>query len=1347
MAPVASFVSTLSVPTMLTFKAAFYCLISESQYPTFRALDLFLKSNLNCLKKCYDPFGKRSKESLMAINKNKISIDEREYEISEASRSEAVKLSSILDLDEIHALRIVFRFQAIRISNSTKMIEYILHYFSERRYLIQLVCALFQYKTYPMFAKNEIARKYAIEIQVDSDYLMKTVRALKANCLNSVEIDGDESLSLIFARQRLLEEELLLELIWSSVTCGVPVTSQFAKEWFSLLEDTIFFQENYPLMLDMKSSILDVIQARAVSISLLLFDLEELVDLNAGEKDNLRTPHNIALAHSVVKDILLEIPSASPICFAWAIVLHRILIASTYETSEIYSDTLLQLFGHNNSTNPSAEIADKAASYDVFNVALKMFKLLPNQLAYAEVFALFLRSSLPYITNWDRVSETFVAVQSSYPLLGELFLKDDAAIIYFKLLKLKFPLQITPVLRILQSLGPPAYDILLHMEHFMQLLPRGYRDYDVSSEDASKIISLSEICLYAPREDDNEGGMFLEVGACGETVSNGPDGFVVIWSYAFDGWAYVGRVLEHAATVSPTAQTVGDIISLLTSTLGQLDTKNAAELLSHCSQALRDYDIVKVIGEILEDSMQSQDVEISVAAINFFSVLVPIQPHRVWKLLKSSNLLNKADHGGLASFILSSVEIISGDYRFTIAIIKMVSTMVKDAVIGKFSKMVTSDIKIDVLLQLIRHLTGVFESFPYWKYEDLAQRLEIATSLSDLFTDVILTVYGIDENSEGLNKINNVLFPASQHILDKFLTSEGKNVRCLQPLLGAIEAAGRNLDALTAGPLLVNKNYDWVESALRFSETLAKVRSSLNRKPSLLERKLFTLSPALVKLFVREDILHTRIMSLFTTLVSSVWNDEPPSLLAHVGTSTALTFISALAYTIQSELEDTDAQEEVAKFLSAVFSHKQQGLAILLLTGKELGSESNEQSVSLVECMENKAKLFEKLPSEFAVRILESIALAQNSWATTIFDSKKNEDFLKMVFVMVERGSLPISGAEQEDVIIQRCYGSLLAARAVQLCAVQLHKGRASQKESREIVKYFLQNDTLLNLASVALRIQGYRGSLHGHLHKNFDSKWPTARLIRFQQSSLLPRKYGISYKFDLNMMEDIFSADPIWSGYRKEIIQANLNLSLIDAQSHLFQSWWLLVTALLDYTDSEPDLLKPLESIAILCLQINIETGIPATIFYPITNNRSSLAFAIVQKLYTAALGSKHEFDFKKIFTLAYYLIMSIDVDFERSLTEGNHPVYRPLLRILLICVKAMRGTKVDKDTAEVVNGTLEGVVSQTFRILGPDALDAFKPPEKLKNNILSDAAEDLLLVTSLLRDCLNLDGVLYDK
>ena len=99
----------------------------------------------------------------------------------------------------------------------------------------------------------------------------------------------------------------------------------------------------------------------------------------------------------------------------------------------------------------------------------------------------------------------------------------------------------------------------------------------------------------------------------------------------------------------------------------------------------------------------------------------------------------------------------------------------------------------------------------------------------------------------------------------------------------------------------------------------------------------------------------------------------------------------------------------------------------------------------------------------------------------------------------------------------------------------------------------------LQEIASEAFRIRGYRDSLFFHLRRNFQNKFPTADILRFQRSTVHDRMFGEEYFFDISVGRAVLGDDPAWDGFEKEIRLANLNMSIVDAQLVCDRTWLLL--------------------------------------------------------------------------------------------------------------------------------------------------------------------------------------------
>ncbi|KAK9474325.1 nucleoporin subcomplex protein binding to Pom34-domain-containing protein [Dipodascopsis tothii] len=958
----------------------------------------------------------------------------------------------------------------------------------------------------------------------------------------------------------------------------------------------------------------------------------------------------------------------------------------------------------------------------------------------------------------------------------------------FRLARAKFPMEFQPLVKLLAQRPAQAHQTLAHMDRYMHQLTRDFRQYEVSDEDTTVIVLLDNMCVYKERPEDKGGALIIPAGTKGKIIPNNTSVFLVLWQFDYNGWTYLSRVLDYASKVAPIDPVVEDILRLLAAALQDASKETANEILQDMAAGLMDGDIIGVVERVIEEALVAKHLALSLIGLDFMSALVSIQPTRVYRFLDSSSLLEGNGHNGMASFILSSVEVINGEYSFTVALVKLAEMLIRDAVVSAVAENFDRATKADVLLRLTSHLCNVYESYPFWKYQDVAQRDEIAWNVATIFTSILSLVYRIDGQAEGTAKIHGALFRAADRVVDQLLVPDGSSSRALHVLVQTLEALIGNLNPASAVYGHIHDSYQWMNSTLELAETLIKVRTLAKLPPSQLERQIFFLAPELAALYAADDLVRFRIMRLFRDLVSAPWGDEPPSLLAHLRSSVAATFVGSIASAVQDTADD-DAVIETMNFLTAVFTHRQQGFSILLMSGKELGlpdKDSKCSDTTVVSVLEKQFLDFDKRPLAVQTRLLESIATAQTTWATAIFDNAVGERFWANVFAALERGVVAIEGTERTDQTVRVCENLVVAARAAQVCSVRLHRDRKPTKETDAILDHLLTGDTLVRLGSACLQVQGYRAELHSTLERTFDQNWPRAALKRFSWTHLVDRKYGESFMYDLETMDEVLASDVAWPRFRDSVVAANLNMSLTDAQTILVRTWLLFIAALVEYSDREPRLLRPLEKIATTCLHNNLSEGLRSSIFTKIFVERAEHSFLIVHRLYLAAYPGRAKvlepvsvlasptptqsaakavqatYDFKALFFATTAIINSVDVDFPKALTERNHTLYRPLLRILVLCARALKGGPRDTALARAVGGIFENVVSKAFMVLGTGPLEALallddggsvaggdrkenqdEParPARLGESD-DDGVCDMLLVVSLLRDCLAIEG-----
>ena len=305
-----------------------------------------------------------------------------------------------------------------------------------------------------------------------------------------------------------------------------------------------------------------------------------------------------------------------------------------------------------------------------------------------------------------------------------------------------------------------------------------------------------------------------------------------------------------------------------------------------------------------------------------------------------------------------------------------------------------------------------------------------------------------------------------------------------------------------------------------------------------------------------------------SSLTSSVKSSEPPSLLGHLGTECASTFAQELSK-LDSPIHDMQLETKIWNFISAVVSNKQQGMSILLLRGETLlgglGGGNTTQTTKrhgsiLTTALDelSNTEMIDKQP-ERALAMLETVALSQNYWSLAMDDMGRHPKFLNAMVKYIETFSV------DHLAVTTKSNKVAVVAYIAQILAMHIHTKRASSSRHEPgFIDRLTKSSTLRFYLEHGVKITGYRPSLHGHLNKNFEDKWPGLGLMKLKKTKLRRKVYGTGYFYDLNLAGQVLGFDKFWestgktstpgksnsgNGYKGEVEQANLNLSLIDSQ------------------------------------------------------------------------------------------------------------------------------------------------------------------------------------------------------
>lgn len=786
----------------------------------------------------------------------------------------------------------------------------------------------------------------------------------------------------------------------------------------------------------------------------------------------------------------------------------------------------------------------------------------------------------------------------------------------FRVAQSRFPYETVPFLKICRALtskdlvvddGLPAIIRELEtMNTFTQVVPQEFLGYETIREDENaNFVSLTEPLSMIESTQRKQRPVYssentlivtsssqVPPATTGQVVSEaGPP--VIMWQHQYSCLSFIGSWLEDWAgdgglpgqPEDSIAEAIGLLADLISSAGARptrgTESSSAKRILEMASDGLsRQGDIISVVFDILEQDLQNISfkpgaqgpLESTIACLQFVRALVPILPSRVWPFLARSSLLGSDGKGGVLTAVISAIEVTSGEYPLLLNCVRLLDAIVEDSasrsVIRRASHRASprpnnpidwsaglpSHMMSNVLLTFIRIMIDVYNSNANWKFNEPEERLEINTSLASIFERVLYYAYGAGDSMSLESKVTNVFSTSAPYILD-VLRPASKEELPFNPVLRIIlDGLNTPTSTIYLRPLtLIEKQ---LESTLKLSIKLVQAAQLLESPTSLLEEQLFKAAPVLIKLYGLHDSYRLLVVALLELLVSRAASDpdnEPPSLLGHLGAESTCLFLDMLAQ-FDRPLSDKPLLIAIWQLLSTFVSKRQQWLAVYLLTGSS-PRESLKQKDGKNKAPAMRATPFfqialdtlskiEQVDLQISLSMLEFVSRSQEHWPWATPELKKHPNFFNGIVQYVSK--LKLAGLPANE----QTFATRIAAVTADLCTVYLH----SAKEARDTTFFKTLIPLVTWFSSNAVEVSGYNASLHSNLRKNFEMKYAGCKLLDFKRTSLEPRLLGREYYYDMNLGKKLLSYDFAWTGSRnqgfaEEFERANLNLSLVEAQ------------------------------------------------------------------------------------------------------------------------------------------------------------------------------------------------------
>lgn len=1022
-------------------------------------------------------------------------------------------------------------------------------FYQEKRYIIRVTCELFRISTEPSHINCETGKHSVVRLCANEQFLPNCFQYVSNLCDGEPPASAriNEAVLKAWSEHSCLAQLYLLQLIFIASYDKIPASASSIQTWFQLMKSTQFLYNQSTVSVYHQSDILEMIQSVAciVCIEMLTLEFDES-DINPNlylhSKSCLIELHSIILSFS-------DLHLSAPIILAWSIILHRYPDSSIEIADLVDQQTCSQLAQHALSNSAFSVLSR------VVNISLKD----GNVLGYKIVLSELLRQSLDYVRFSEAIADAFSVLHGHEAELSLRFWNDEQSRKTLDVARVRFPYQFEEFSKMIESVSKEiqsTYEYLSLIPTFTEAMPIGFKGYDVIPEDgASTLIVLTDDVVIFPNRRDGSGAVLLTKGTKGRIMSEGKSPSVVMWEYKYNAWSYLGRLLEslsndlHLQDYRHKSTMILHLLSIVIPFAG-------VEVLNSASDDLAaESDVISIVTSILEYHVSGGEVDTALicAGIDFLEACLQIAPSRIWPAFGKTGLLAWNGRNGHLARILSSNECAIGRFPVSIRTLKLFRNLISDAIASSVHPNgVRQLMRSQILLSICQHCTEIWESYHFWSYQDICEKVEIGHLLFTSFELLFLKFFEVDEESLPGNKINCVLWPAVHH-LTTFLLGSNNSVSGR-----AFGAFHRCLDAkeMLQSPSLELQHSQiirWIQSSLKFCTTLLRSTNLLKDQSinmvTAFEAQIYEHSSSLSRLFSQSPKLQIDTLNLLGTLMTVRTLKHGYSLLSHLGTTQAKDFVRAIDFALRSPFPQTDLQIALWVFCSSVIEGRQRGLALLLLTGDCLPDQENVRSSETIFTVALDAAVSTKdsTVDEVTISVLEFISCAQNYWVAGVGKCQQRDELFNYLFRLLNIAEIANVLKSSQDVI-GYCLKMKAASLAARILAIQLQN--VGQRNSDRGMMIARKVQTLATpILQKSLFVDGYRASLHGNLHRNFERRWPSLTLSKFAKSSINKLQYGASYFYDLSMCEVALCGDKAWPGTKIEIEEANINLSIVNAQ------------------------------------------------------------------------------------------------------------------------------------------------------------------------------------------------------
>ncbi|VEU20487.1 DEKNAAC101295 [Brettanomyces naardenensis] len=1365
-----------------TFEHALLLLQQERQGPKEdhllgQCLESFLKANSEIYTAGNLPFtAKKTANTIPATFPKQFTIRSVQYEndLLDSSLEYTKEIASSINLDPLEVLRVTItaskripKLRPLRLTEDSlkslvedsdkaeKMSYFTVQVLREQRTIVR-TCLLLIKNKHAAEATQTSRRIFASIVDKGDDLIASQLDRIDAITEQMTHHRSQNFFDAIILRELSLT---LLDIL--HYTCYLVLVSSrgFTKptvsRWFLLMTKTDYLAKAVP-----SSDVSDTLESLCTIATLLFLDL----DFNFGSLTDNSSYMNDPDDMLQITNSILDTPANPIVLYAWSILLHRKYTVLQSQPDHPKTLSFIERFGSLAAIeNQYTSFAAEAARLDVPATLRRCHGLISYDPVYCDVLGSFAISFVPYVKMADDITAGIARIMSSASEdIVKRFFNNPAAQDMLSLARAKLPLSLRSFIALTSINTNLALEEFETLSSYMQAFSQSDFCYKYAIDDANPdlVRLLQDIDVYPPFEPGKELSLLLREGTKAQLFpgKSGKDEngeVVAAFLYEYSGWALLGRVLRNLSTHldrndSDKLALLSQIFTLLARVFTESDNATTEHVIYSMNAFVGENDIIDIIFRVLDQLLVLRDVSLLAGCVDVITAFAARgYAYRVWSYLYKSSLLGLQPRGGLASTVRGMAETVEGDFSFTVSLLQLSSILVDDCIVEDAKSHVSRKLKGQVFDRLVAYCLQAFESFVSWKYLTPSQRPRIGELCVRLFNNILSALYGIDENSAPEKRINAAFCEPARRITNAFLVTKHPGARCLLPLMALVDSIASQYSDCFSSDKHGCWTRQWVRESSQFVGTLIKVRSAVRPdSPSSLELSLCTRLPQLVTIYLNNPDKRQLVAELLTALVGAKWTKEPPSLLTHLRPTHAEILLRCLSCDMANRAGTYGLKMSLYDFFSSVMEGGQEGLSIVFITGRDIKEsmkdsrkDSGYGALSLLSIMKRDVAVIAQYPSNVALHLADAISLAFSSWISAEQEADDTSFVKQLLTKLDDFPKTTVPEGSDSQAYIDYCYEVLLLSKVTEIVSIYLFVSR-SRQERQLILQRLNETKFIDNLAS-KFQISGYQESAQDAVKDKFHEIWPQFQLSQFvRASSYRKHHFGKESVYCFELMDLIFDGTQ-WQQMRKEIVAASVNLQYVSAQISTAKAYAALVTCLCKVGASELNV-RYLRLAGTL-LRACDDEGIPSGLFYSVFQARIELAFYICLSFSQKKQFTPDGMTLFNVITSDSRLLDSREINLTQGLLSDGVSFYKPLLRILLICIGLLRGDSnlLIEYSATFCDIFSEVICRSTKLLFDSIRASALKSPNAELGNskLVAKQVDDVTIVLSMLKSFLHLN------